>query len=47
MSIFKGRLDSGNKFTANDDIRGLEIIATSTAPSYHVLSTGDGVKWYM
>lgn len=47
MSLFKGRLDSGNKFTANDDIRGLELIAPGTAPAYFTLETGDGVKWSM
>lgn len=47
MGLIKGSLDSGNKFTVNDSIRGLELIAVSTQPSFHVLETGDNVKWYM
>ena len=47
MSLFKGNMDSSNKFKANDDIRGLELIAVDNEPSFWVLETGDGVKWNM
>ena len=47
MSLFKGSLDSSNKFKANDDIRGIELIAVDNEPSFHVLETGDGVKWHV
>ncbi len=47
MSLFKGNMDSSNKFKANDDIRGLELIAVDNEPSFWVLETGDGVKQYI
>jgi hypothetical protein len=47
MSLLKGRLDSGNLFTAGDDIRGLNLIAPGTAPSYFGWETGDSVKHYV
>jgi len=40
MSLFKGNLDSSNKFTANDDIRGLKLISVDLIPSYMVYETG-------
>lgn len=41
MSLFKGNLDSNNKFKANDDIRGLELIGIGDGiPTYFVFSTG-------
>lgn len=52
MSLFKGRLDSGNKFTASDDVTGLEILkgydADGTAiPAYVQLESPGGTDNFM
>ena len=48
MSLFKGNLDSSNKFQVNDDIRALHIIGVDSVPSQLVLETGESTpaKWY-
>lgn len=47
MSIFKGNLNSANMFTANDDIRGLRLIAPASLPSFIGLECADGTDWYL
>jgi len=49
MSIFKGNLDSSNKFKANDDIRALHIQGVDSVPAQLVLETGESTpaKWYI
>jgi hypothetical protein len=47
MSLFKGNLNSGGLFTAQDDVRGLRLTAPGTAPAYVALETADGVTWYL
>jgi len=47
MSLFKGKLDSGNKFTASDDVTGLEILfgydgSGNKVPAYIQLESPDG-----
>jgi len=46
MSLFKGKLDSAGMFTAQDDVRGLRIIAPGALPSYWSVECADGVDWY-
>ena len=52
MSLFKGKLDSGNKFTASDEVTGLEILlgydASGTAiPAYIQLESPGGTDNFM
>ena len=52
MSLFKGKLDSGNKFTVSDEVTGLEILlgydSTNTAiPAYLQLESPDGTNNFM
>ena len=46
MSLIKGHLNAANLFTAHDGIRGLQLIAPGSVPSYWSIETGDGIKYF-
>ena len=52
MSLFKGKLDSGNKFTVSDEVTGLEILKgydgeDNALPAYIQLESADGLDNFM
>lgn len=52
MSLFKGKLDSGNKFTVSDYVTGLEILkgedgSGNALPAYLQLEAADGLDNFM